>query len=174
VHNTPLTPIESTTYDVIRLSPPVSPWELLSRSESTSGGVLQYHSTAMTPTPESLWRASTTLPTSPALERDLDIDVAIIGGGVTGLTAAVLLSRTRPGRKGLLQCRACRKQFSVTVGTVFEDSHIKLTKWIQAIYLIGASKKGSPRTSCTACSASRTARRGSWRIACATRWRAEA
>jgi transposase-like protein len=30
----------------------------------------------------------------------------------------------------------------VTVGTVFEDSHIKLTKWIQAIYLIGASKKG--------------------------------
>ena len=48
----------------------------------------------------------------------------------------------RPGRKGLLKCRACRKQFTVTVGTVFEDSHIKLTKWIQAIYLIGASKKG--------------------------------
>lgn len=48
----------------------------------------------------------------------------------------------KPGRKGLLKCRACRKQFSVTVGTVFEDSHIKLTKWIQAIYLIGASKKG--------------------------------
>ena len=48
----------------------------------------------------------------------------------------------RPGRKGLLKCRACRKQFSVTVGTVFEQSHIKLTKWIQAIYLIGASKKG--------------------------------
>jgi transposase-like protein len=48
----------------------------------------------------------------------------------------------RPGRKGLLKCRACRKQFTVTVGTVFEDSHVKLTKWIQAIYLIGASKKG--------------------------------
>ena len=48
----------------------------------------------------------------------------------------------KPGRKGLLKCRACRKQFTVTVGTVFEDSHIKLTKWIQAIYLIGASKKG--------------------------------
>ena len=41
-----------------------------------------------------------------------------------------------------MKCRACRKQFTVTVGTVFEDSHIKLTKWIQAIYLIGASKKG--------------------------------
>ena len=49
---------------------------------------------------------------------------------------------SRPGRKGLLKCRACRKQFSVTVGTVFEDSRIKLTKWIQGIYLIGASKKG--------------------------------
>src|SRR5688572_19531592 len=45
-------------------------------------------------------------------------------------------------RKGVLKCRACRKQFTVTVGTVFEDSHIKLTKWVQAIYLIGASKKG--------------------------------
>jgi len=46
----------------------------------------------------------------------------------------------KPGRKGLLKCKACRKQFTVTVGTVFEDSHIKLSKWIQAIYLIGASK----------------------------------
>ena len=45
-------------------------------------------------------------------------------------------------RKGLLKCRVCRKQFTVTVGTVFEDSHIKLTLWVQAIYLIGASKKG--------------------------------
>jgi len=48
-------------------------------------------------------------------------------------------SKTRPG---VLKCRECRKQFTVTVGTVFEDSHIKLTKWLQAIYLIGASKKG--------------------------------
>ena len=45
-------------------------------------------------------------------------------------------------RKGVLKCRACRNQFTVTVGTVFEDSHVKLTKWIQAIYLVGASKKG--------------------------------
>jgi transposase-like protein len=51
----------------------------------------------------------------------------------------------KPGsktRQGVLKCRQCRKQFTVTVGTVFEDSHIKLTKWLQAIYLIGASKKG--------------------------------
>lgn len=47
-------------------------------------------------------------------------------------------------RKGLYKCRAkaCRKQFTVTVGTVFEDSHIPLNKWLQALHLIAASKKG--------------------------------
>ena len=45
-------------------------------------------------------------------------------------------------RKGLLKCKACRKQFTVTVGTVFEDSHIPLHKWLMAIYLICSSKKG--------------------------------
>src|SRR6266404_5579713 len=36
----------------------------------------------------------------------------------------------RPGRKGLYKCRACRKQFTVTVGTVFEDSRIPISKWL--------------------------------------------
>jgi transposase-like protein len=48
-------------------------------------------------------------------------------------------SSTRPG---LFKCKACRKQFSVTKGTIFEDSHIPLTVWFKAIYLICASKKG--------------------------------
>ncbi len=48
----------------------------------------------------------------------------------------------KPGRKGLYKCRACRKQFTVTVGTVFEDSRIALSKWLLAIHLIAASKKG--------------------------------
>ena len=53
----------------------------------------------------------------------------------------------KPGsstRKGVYKCRVkeCRKQFTVTVGTVFESSHVPLTKWLQALYLIGASKKG--------------------------------
>jgi transposase-like protein len=48
----------------------------------------------------------------------------------------------RPGRKGLYKCRACRKQFTATVGTIFEDSHIPLNKWLQALYLITSSKKG--------------------------------
>lgn len=48
----------------------------------------------------------------------------------------------RPGRKGLLKCKYCRKQFTVRVGTVFEDSHIPLHKWFLAIHLLCSSKKG--------------------------------
>ena len=45
-------------------------------------------------------------------------------------------------RQGVWKCKACRKQFTVTVGTIFEDSHIPISKWLLAIHLICASKKG--------------------------------
>jgi transposase-like protein len=45
-------------------------------------------------------------------------------------------------RKGLLFCGDCRKQFSVTVKTVFERSKIPLNKWVLACHLLCASKKG--------------------------------
>jgi transposase-like protein len=45
-------------------------------------------------------------------------------------------------RPGLRQCAECKKQFTVTVGTIFEDSHIPLRKWLVAWYLLCASKKG--------------------------------
>lgn len=45
-------------------------------------------------------------------------------------------------RPGLFYCRDCRKQFSVTVGTVFERSHVPLHKWVLATHLLCASKKG--------------------------------
>lgn len=45
-------------------------------------------------------------------------------------------------RPGLYKCKDCRKQFSVTVGTVFERSKIPLSKWLMAAYLICSSKKG--------------------------------
>ena len=45
-------------------------------------------------------------------------------------------------RIGLYKCYACRKQFRVTVGTIFEKSHIPLRLWLQAIYLLASSKKG--------------------------------
>ena len=45
-------------------------------------------------------------------------------------------------RAGLYQCKSCRKQFTVTVGTVFERSKIPLNKWLYATHLMCASKKG--------------------------------
>jgi len=51
-------------------------------------------------------------------------------------------SRIAGGREGLLFCNACRKQFSVTVGTVYERSKIALNKWVLATHLLCSSKKG--------------------------------
>ncbi len=45
-------------------------------------------------------------------------------------------------RPGLFQCGDCRKQFTVTVGTVFERSKVPLNKWLLATFLMASSKKG--------------------------------
>jgi transposase-like protein len=45
-------------------------------------------------------------------------------------------------RIGLYKCYQCRKQFTVKVGTVFEDSHVPMNLWLQAMYLLCSSKKG--------------------------------
>jgi transposase-like protein len=45
-------------------------------------------------------------------------------------------------RAGVHKCRECEKPFSVTVGTVFEKSHVPLHKWIYATHLLTSSKKG--------------------------------
>jgi transposase-like protein len=47
-----------------------------------------------------------------------------------------------PVRKGVYKCAECREQFTATVGTIFEDSKIPLHKWLLAIHLLCASKKG--------------------------------
>lgn len=43
-------------------------------------------------------------------------------------------------RAGLHRCNECGKQFTVTVGTIFEDSHIPLNKWLIAFYAMNAAK----------------------------------
>ena len=48
----------------------------------------------------------------------------------------------RPVRKGVWKCKPCRKQFTVTVGTIYAESHIPLHKWLMATHLMCASKKG--------------------------------
>jgi transposase-like protein len=45
-------------------------------------------------------------------------------------------------RAGLKFCGQCRKQFTVRVGTIFEESKLPMTKWLQAIFLMVSSKKG--------------------------------
>jgi len=54
-------------------------------------------------------------------------------------------TKAHPGgvvRKGVVQCNDCRKQYTVTVGTVFERSKVPLNKWLLANHLLCASKKG--------------------------------
>src|SRR5579864_8027160 len=48
----------------------------------------------------------------------------------------------KSSRPGLRKCYACRKTFTVRIGSIFEDSHFPLRLWLQAIQLITASKKG--------------------------------
>src|SRR6185436_5711808 len=63
-------------------------------------------------------------------------------GRVCGYCGAIEESTELPARSGYYQCNACRKQFTVMVGTVFERSHIPLNKWLMAAFLLSASKKG--------------------------------
>jgi transposase-like protein len=45
-------------------------------------------------------------------------------------------------RRGLYFCGDCRRQFTVTVGSVFEHSKVPLDKWLRAIDLLRAPEKG--------------------------------
>jgi transposase-like protein len=59
--------------------------------------------------------------------------------GVVGRSAPL---KGKSNRIGLYKCYACRKPFTVKVGTIFEDSHIAMRDWLAAIHLICSSKKG--------------------------------
>jgi transposase-like protein len=59
--------------------------------------------------------------------------------GVVGEATLLKGNSTRPG---VYKCRGCEKPFSVTVGTVFEDSKVPLHKWLYAAHLLTTSKKG--------------------------------
>ncbi len=47
-----------------------------------------------------------------------------------------------PVRPGVYKCKICRKQFTVRIGTIFEESPLPLSKWLMAIHLMTSSKKG--------------------------------
>lgn len=59
-----------------------------------------------------------------------------------GVVDEATLMNGKTTRAGLYQCNACREPFTVTVGTLYERSHIPLNKWLAATHLMMASKKG--------------------------------
>src|SRR5437588_5443443 len=52
------------------------------------------------------------------------------------------LLKGKSTRIGVYKCYACRKPFTVKIGTIFEDSHVPMHLWLQAIVMMCASKKG--------------------------------
>lgn len=70
--------------------------------------------------------------------------------GVVGKARRLAPQTSKPSKRnpkgkkvhGLWKCYACRKQFTVRKGTVFEESRLELHLWFQAAYLMCASKKG--------------------------------
>jgi len=58
------------------------------------------------------------------------------------LDCSTKLAANGKARAGLYQCNDCRGQFTVTVDSIFEDSHIPLSKWVLAFGLMCSSKKG--------------------------------
>jgi transposase-like protein len=69
-------------------------------------------------------------PSGPACPHCGDMDVTRLNG--TSLKT----------RDGLLQCNGCRQQFTITVGTVMQGSHITLRQWVQAFHSMCSHKKG--------------------------------
>jgi len=59
-----------------------------------------------------------------------------------GETARIGRLNGKTTRPGLHKCYACKKPFTVRIGTIFEDSHLPLHLWLQVIHLFCASKKG--------------------------------
>lgn len=54
----------------------------------------------------------------------------------------VYKNKGKSARNGLYDCSGCKKQFSVTIGTIMHGSHIKLRQWAMAFHLLCSSKKG--------------------------------
>jgi len=59
-----------------------------------------------------------------------------------GVVGEASKAKGKTTRMGLWNCRACRKPFTVRMGTVFESSHVPLHIWLQVMYLVCSSKKG--------------------------------
>ena len=70
-------------------------------------------------------------------------DAALVKRDETHATAQKAKGK-KTARDGLYYCRSCGKSFTATMGTVYEDSHIPMRKWLLATHLMAASKMGIP------------------------------
>lgn len=61
---------------------------------------------------------------------------------ISRISAAVGRGKPESVRRNQFDCGSCRYQFSVKSGTIFHDTHLPLSKWFLAIYIMGESKKG--------------------------------
>jgi transposase-like protein len=59
-----------------------------------------------------------------------------------GSTERISKMKGKSTRIGSYKCYVCRKKFTVKIGTIFEDAHIPMHFWLQAIYFMASSKKG--------------------------------
>jgi transposase-like protein len=59
-----------------------------------------------------------------------------------GVAVTRIQAKSANVRDGVIQCNGCRGQFTVTVGTVMERSHITLRQWVQAFHSMCSHKKG--------------------------------
>lgn len=62
--------------------------------------------------------------------------------GCSGRISAIKPNAEKRVRMGLKKCGDCKRQFTVRIGTIFEESKLPMTKWLQAIFLMCSSKKG--------------------------------
>src|SRR5258708_3270135 len=62
--------------------------------------------------------------------------------GEIGRISTITREAGKNKRSRVYQCLACGKQFSATSGTIFNDTHLPLTKWFMAIAMICEAKKG--------------------------------
>jgi transposase-like protein len=63
-------------------------------------------------------------------------------GSTEAYTLTPRLESKSPVRRGVYKCAECRKQFTVRIGTILEDSKLPFTKWLVTIHLMMSSKKG--------------------------------
>src|SRR5438445_1512168 len=71
-----------------------------------------------------------------------DGEVGCVHGGEVGRVSKITRSKGENKRTRIFQCLACGKQFSATSGTIFNDTHLPLTKWFLAIAMICEANKG--------------------------------